>query len=128
MYRRNATSNSRTKVGALSALAVAIGTLMITTTPAKADPHFGFFFSAPFPFPVPVVVQHEVVYDEPHVVYERPYYQTYYPAPIYYGRPHWRHAGCHHDGGYGWGHRRADWNDDHDGRYYDRDAGYRGRY
>ena len=126
MYRRNATSNARTKLGALSALAVAIGTLLITTAPAKADPHFGFFFSAPIPFPVPVVVQHEVVYEEPRpVYYERPvYYQPYYAEHAYYGHSH---RGCHHRGDYGW-QGRTGWDGDQGGYYDQRDVRYRGRY
>jgi len=130
MYRRIATPNSRTFAGALSALAVAIGTLLITTAPAKADPHFGFFFSAPFPFPVPVVVQHEVVYEEPApvyyqrpVYYERPvYYQPDYER-AYYGHRH--HRGCHHGGDYG-RRGRAGWDDDdHGEHYYERNVRYR---
>jgi hypothetical protein len=126
MYRPNATPNKRTVAGALSALAVAIGAIVFTATPAKADHlEFGFFFAPPVPFPVPVVVQHEVVYDQPRVVYERPYYQ-----PSYYAHPHRKH--CRHGDGYargGWGYSgRGDWDDD-DGRYYERrDVGYRGRY
>ena len=123
MYRRNATPNSRTTAGALSALAVAIGTILFTTAPAKAD-HFGFFFAPPVPFPFPaVVVEHEVDYGPPPVVYERPYYYQ----PSYYPVPH-RHR-CHHRTDYGWSRGRGHWDDDDDGRYYDRrDVYYRGRY
>src|SRR5258705_10524438 len=75
MDRLTATPNSRTTARALSALAVAIGAMLIAAAPAKADHgDFGFFFSAPFPFPfpAPVVVEHEVVYERPQAVYERP--------------------------------------------------------
>ena len=129
MYRPNATPNSRTLAGALSALAVAIGAILLTAAPAKADHfEFGFFFAPPVPIPIPlpVFVQHEVVYEQPRVVYERPYYQ-----PSYYGRPH-RHKNCHHGNHArgGWGYSgRGDWDDDQGGRYYERrDVGYRGRY
>lgn len=131
MYRPNATPNSRTAVGALSALAVAIGAVLFTAAPAKADFEFGFFFAPPVPFPVPVVVQHEVVYEQPHVVYERPVVYERYYQPAYYGYPHRHHKDCHH-GSYGrggWGFQgRGDWDDDHGRRYERRDAGYRGRY
>jgi hypothetical protein len=122
MYRRNATSNSRTMVGAVSALAVAIGTLLIGAAPAKADPSFGFYFSAPFPFPpipVPVVVEHEH-YGPPAVVYERPYYQE-----SYYPRYHHHDRHCHH-GGYGW-QGRSGWDDDDRG-YGRRDVRWGSRY
>src|SRR5262245_26485390 len=128
MYRRNATSNSRIMVGAVSALAVAIGTLLIGAAPAKADPSFGFFFSAPFPFPpipVPVVVEHDAYYGPPAVVYERPYYErSYYPQE--YRHHHNRH--CHHGnhGGYGW-QGRSSWDDD-DHHYDRRDVRWGSRY
>jgi hypothetical protein len=124
MYRLN----SRSKAGALSVLAVAIGTLLITAAPAKAD-HFGIIFAPPFPLPFPaVVVEHEVNYGPPHVVYERPYrvYQSY---PAYYGhRPHQHSRDCEHRGHADWD--RGGWHgDDHGDRYYERrDVDYRGRY
>ena len=131
MYRPNATPNSRTVAGALSALAVAIGAILFTAAPAKADHlEFGFFFAPPVPFPVPVVVEHEAVYQEPYVVYEQPRYYR----PTYYGRPHRHDRHCRHGDGYargGWGYsgRGGDWDDDDQGgRYYRRDVGYRGRY
>jgi hypothetical protein len=117
MYRRNATPNSRTTAGALSALAVAIGVILFAAAPAKAD-HIGFFFAPPFPFPVPVVVEHR--YRPREVVYERPYYE-----PSYSYAPH-RHRGRHGDD-YGW-RGRSGWDDRggrDDGR---RDVHYRGRY
>jgi hypothetical protein len=123
MYRRNATSNSRTAAGALSALAVAIGAVLFSAAPAKAD-GFGFFFAPPVPFPIPaIVVEHHDDYrygPPPAVVYERPVYRPY---PVYYGhRPHRHHAGCHHRGDRDW--RRGDW-DDHRDRHYRRDVDYR---
>ena len=130
MNRPNAMTNSRTKVVALSALAVAIGALLFSAAPAKADHvSFGMFIAPPFPIPVPVVVHREVVYERapayygPRVVVERPYY-----------RPRHIHV---HDHGHSRGHRdwdrrdwrrgRGDWNDDRDGRWERRDVGYRGR-
>jgi hypothetical protein len=125
MYRRNATSNSRIMVGAVSALAVAIGTLLIGAAPAKADPSFGFYFSAPLPFPpipVPVVVEHDAYYGPPAVVYERPYYErSYYAEPRHH---HNRH--CHHGYHGGWD-GRSGW--DHDDHHYDRrDVRWGSRY
>jgi hypothetical protein len=125
MYRLIATSNSRTKAGALSALAAAIGTMMFTAAPAKAD-HLQLFFAPPFPLPIPVVVHHEVVYEQPRVVYERP--RVIYERPVYYGHEHRR--GCRHRDA-DWGYRgRGDWDhDDDQGGYRGRvDVGYRGRY
>src|SRR5437879_2187214 len=127
MYRPNATPNSRTMAGALSALAVAIGAILFTAAPAKADHlEFGFFF--PVPFPLPVVVQHDVVYEEPPVVYQRPVVYERYCQPTYYGYPQRKH--CHHGDGYargGWGYSgRGDWIDDDRGEsHYRRDVGYR---
>ena len=129
MNRRNATTNSRTKVGALSALAVAIGALLFSAAPAKAD-HVSFgLFIAP-PFPVPVVVHREVVYERPPVYYgprvvvERPIYQPRYV--------HVHKRGCHHRNDWDrrdWRRGRGDWDDDRDGRHYERrDVDYRSRY
>jgi hypothetical protein len=136
MYRPNATPNSRTLAGALSALAVAIGAILFTAAPAKADHfEFGFFFAPPVPIPIPlpVFVQHEVVYEQPRVVYERPVVYERYYQPTYYGYPHRHHKHCHHGDGYRRGaggySGRGDW-DDHDRgeSHYQRDVGYRGRY
>ena len=121
MIRPTATPSARTMAGALSVLAVAIGTLLITAAPAKAD-GFGFFFSAPLPFfpvpvPAPVVVQHQVVYGAPVVVHP-PHYQTYYRDA--YDKPYRHHRGH----GHGW-HGRRGWRGADRGHRSERQVDYR---
>jgi hypothetical protein len=127
MSRMNANPNPRIAASALSAIAAAIGTVLITAAPAQAD-HFehafrhhvervavshlalaGELFFGP-PVPIPVYVRHEVGYRQPYYVEHRAH----------------RHGpGCRH--GHGWhrrGHGRGDWDDGRRGGHHDR----RGRH
>ena len=84
MIRLNPIPNARIHASALSALAAAVGLMLISAAPARADHvehafahHLGrvaashfllageLFFGPPVPVPVPVVVHREVVYEQP---------------------------------------------------------------
>jgi hypothetical protein len=108
---------------------VAIGVLLFSAAPAKADHvSFGLFIAPPFPLPVPVVVQREVVYERAPVYYGPPVVveRHYYPArPVYvHKHGHGHRDWDQHDGRRG----RGDWNDDRDARWERRDVDYRSRY
>lgn len=115
MSRRTTYTNPRMRLPALAALAVAIGAVLISAAPARAD-HDGFragvhfFFSLPLP-PIPVAVY------APPPVYYAPAPPVYYAPPVYsYDKPcrhghrrhhhHWRGRGARHDD---WD---EDWDDD----------------
>jgi hypothetical protein len=122
MIRLNPIPNARIHASALSALAAAVGLMLISAAPARADHvehafahHFGrvaashfllageLFFGppVPVPVPVPVVVHREVVYEHP-VVYQQPYY-THVVRHV-----HRHYDGCGHGHGkhHGRGHRK----------------------
>jgi len=121
MSRMNANPNPRIAASALSALAAAIGTVLIAAAPAHAD-HFEHAFQHHFervaishlalagelffgpPVPIRVHVAPVPVYVEHPIVYERPYYVEY--------RSHRHGHGCRHgDGGHG---RQHGWRHDRD--------------
>ena len=114
MIRWNPIPNARINASALSALAAAVGLMLISAAPARAEhveravahhigrvaaSHFllaGELFFGP-PVPVPVVVHREVVYEAP-VVYHTP---VVYERPYYTHVVHRHHDGCGHGG---WAH------------------------
>jgi hypothetical protein len=135
MIRSNPIPNARIQASALSALAAAVGLMLLSAAPARADHveqafahHVGrvaashfllageLFFGPPVPIPVPVVVHREVVYEHP-VVYEQPYY-THVVRHV-----HRHYDGCGHGHGKHHGHRKH-YRGDHRGHH----DGWDGRY
>ena len=76
---------------ALSALAAAVGPILISAAPARAD-HFGIIFAphgARFPFAA-VIVEHRSLWAAAaRGVHRERLYPVYYPYPVDYERPHY---------------------------------------
>ena len=147
MIRLNPIPNARIHASALSALAAAVGVMLIAAAPARADHvehafahHLGrvaashfllageLLFGPPVPVPAPVIVYPQpVVYEPPPVVV--------YPRPVVYQQPYYSHAvrhvhydGCGHGG---WGHGRGHGKHGKHGKHHrghDRWDGHRGRH
>ncbi len=97
-------THKRFHLGAVAAIAVALGAGLFAAEPARADrddgPSFGFFFGFPAPPPPPPVVVYgppPVYYYDPAprvVIQHRPYYRGWYYDEREYRHDRWR--GHHH--------------------------------